>query len=62
MGGTAGWLPSFPCPRILPVVLDDRVDGLYSSVVCLLKVSCLRFGRGGGNGDIDIEVTLAECA
>lgn len=44
------------------MVLDDRVDGLYSSAVCLLKVSCLGFGSGGGNGDIDIEVTLAECA
>lgn len=42
--------------------VDARVGGLYSSAVCLLKSSCLKFGRGGGHGDIDIEVTLAECA
>jgi hypothetical protein len=48
-------------PRMLPVLVDDRVGGEWSSWVCL-KGSCLRFGKGGRKGDIEIEVTLAECA
>jgi hypothetical protein len=38
------------------------VGGRGSSVVCLLNASCFKFGSGGGKGDMEIDVTLAECA
>lgn len=40
---------------------DGRAEYSWSSGT-LLKYSCLRLGNGGGNGDIEIEVILAECA
>lgn len=55
------WL-DLGCPRILPELVDVRVGGRVSSAVGLFKASTLNFGRGGGNGDIDMDVTLAECA
>lgn len=60
-GMGACWL-DFGCPRMLPELVDVRVGGRTSSAVGLLEASTLNFGRGGGNGDIDMDVTLAECA
>lgn len=60
-GIDACWL-AFAEPRILPVLVDVRDRGAFSSAVCLVAVSGLKVGKGGGNGDIDMDVTLAECA
>lgn len=54
--------PCLPCPRILPAAVDDRMGGRGSSVACLPNVSGFRLGSGGGNGDVEMDVTLAECA
>lgn len=54
--------PDLGFPRILPEFVDVRVGGRTSSAMTLLEASTLVFGRGGGNGDIDMDVTLAECA
>ena len=48
--------------RILPELADVRDGGRISSAAGLLEASSLILGRGGGKGDIDMDVTLAECA
>jgi hypothetical protein len=44
------------------VLNEDRVGTAWSSVAVLVTFSALMLGKGGGNGEIEIEVTLAECA
>lgn len=44
------------------MLVDVRDKEAFSSAFCLIGTSCLKVGMGGGNGDIDMEVTLAECA
>lgn len=61
IGIDACW-PGFAEPRILPVLVDVRDRRAFSSAIGLVAASGLKVGKGGGNGDIDMDVTLAECA
>lgn len=62
VAGMGACWPDLGGPRKLPVLVGGRGRGVCSSTCCLVGASALKFGKGGGKGDIDIEVTLAECA
>lgn len=47
---------------MLPEAVEVRVGGRGSSALCVKELSGFEVGRGGGNGDIDMDVTLAEWA